>query len=256
MEAREIFAVVGGVLLAASGDVSAAVKPNHDGAFTVVVDARRPHIEVEAVFVLDAVGPVEHPGVLVFGPTGACGLGRDVAVLHGAAQAGPWLGLGGGHETRGAFGAGAEGDAFEGVDAVAGVAADFSGGGFDDVGFAGGGDGGAGGGAGVGRGRRLRSCFRVQVGDEVCGGGAGEDGCGLDQGTASELGHVIVPYFVVKTFSRLRVGTVARRRRECITSTDVGARLVSSATRRQVRRGPGRGGGVRGRGWRGGRWRA
>ncbi len=140
--AREIFAVVGGMLLAASGDVTAAVEPNHDGAFGVVVDGRRPHVEVEAVFVLDAVGPVEHPGVFVFGPAGARGLRRDVAVLHGAAQAGPWLGLGGRHETRGAFGAGAEGDAFEGVDAVAGVAADFAGGGFDDVGFVGGDDGG------------------------------------------------------------------------------------------------------------------
>src|SRR5690348_8817920 len=33
VEAREIFAVVGGVLLAATSDVAAAVKPNHDGAF-------------------------------------------------------------------------------------------------------------------------------------------------------------------------------------------------------------------------------
>src|SRR5580704_135932 len=158
--AGEIFAVVGGMLLAAAGDEATAVKPDHDGAFGVVVDGWRPHVEVEAVFVLNAVGPVEHPGVFVVGPAGARGLRRDVAVLHGAAQAGPWLGFGGSHETRGAFGAGAEGDAFEGVDAVAGVAADFAGGGFDDVGFTGGDDGGGGGRGGVWRGRlRLGTGF-------------------------------------------------------------------------------------------------
>ena len=241
--AREAFAVVGGMLLPVAGDESAAVKPDHDGTLCVVVDARRPDVEAKTVFVLDAVVPVKQPGVFVVGPAAARGLRRDPAVLHRAANAGPWLGLCGSHETRGAFGAGAVGNSLEGVNADVRVAADFAGGGFDDVGFVGGDDGGAFCRASVGR----RSCVYFFGGEEVRGGGAGEDRCGLDQGAASELGHVVVPFFAVRTFSRSRVGAEARWRGECITSTDVGARLVSSGLRRG-RRGPGRGGDVRGRG--------
>ena len=62
----------------------------------------------------------------------------------------------------------------------------------------------------------------VQIGEEICGGGAGEDGCGLDQGAASEFGHVIVPFcvfcgenvfsFAHRSWSRDASGNVSLRR--------------------------------------------
>ncbi len=188
--AREAFAVVRRMLLAVAGDEAAAVEPDHDGTFGVVVDGRRPDVEAEAVFVLDAVVPVEQPGVFVVGPAGARALRRNVAVLHGAADAGPRLGLCGRHETRGGFGAGAIRDAFEGVDAVVGVAADFAGGGLDDVGFVGGDDGGAFCGAGVGGcgWRGVSVCVCGESRKKIRCGGAGDQRCGLDQSAASEFG--------------------------------------------------------------------
>ena len=99
--------------------------------------------------------------------------------MHRAAQAGPLLRFWD-HETRGAFGAGAVGDPFESVNAVARVAADLAGGGFDDVGFAGGDDGGAFLMQGSGGACIWRFTLAVLVGEEICGGGAGEDRCGLN----------------------------------------------------------------------------
>ena len=132
---REVFTFVGLEFLARACGEAATVEPNHDRAFAIVVDGGSPDVDTETVFTWLAVVPFEHEGGLVAIPTGAYGLRRDFAVIERAANAGPRRRFGGRHETSRAGGSGGVGNAFEDVNAVVGVTADFSCGGFDDVGF-------------------------------------------------------------------------------------------------------------------------
>src|SRR5271168_3561328 len=121
--ACEIFAVVGSQLLTRTRNVATTVQPHHDRPFLVVVNARRPDIDPQAIFTGDAIVPTEHPGLLIVLPAMTFRLGTYAAVLHGAAFRGPRLRLARRHKAARATGIVAVRDALEGEDAIANVTA-------------------------------------------------------------------------------------------------------------------------------------
>jgi hypothetical protein len=108
------------------------VEPDHDGALLVVVDSGSPDVEAEAVLAGSAIVPGEHLGFFVVLPAVAVGLRAAAAVVHGATEAGPRFGFLRRHETGRAAGVVAVGNAFEGDDTVADIAANLAQIRFDD----------------------------------------------------------------------------------------------------------------------------
>ena len=79
--ARQIFAVECGDVVARSGFEPAAMQPDHNRAFLVVIDPRRPDIDTQAVFALKAVVPLEYKRFLVVLPAGSLVLRTNKSVL-------------------------------------------------------------------------------------------------------------------------------------------------------------------------------
>jgi hypothetical protein len=90
---REVLTVVGEEFLPRTRGKSTTVQPHHHGMLFVVVDTRRPEIDSQAVFSLDAVVPGKHESIFVVRPARTGPLRRHRAVLARTAHTTPPLRL-------------------------------------------------------------------------------------------------------------------------------------------------------------------
>jgi hypothetical protein len=119
--AREVGAVKRD-LTAGSVAISAAVQPNHDGAFAARAEAAGPDVQDQAVF----TGRLLTIAGRDFGDQGRGSLGAAMAEVECVSDAGPNLGGDRREKSARAVGGGAVGDAFEGVHLVGRDAANFA----------------------------------------------------------------------------------------------------------------------------------
>ena len=97
--AGQVRAVVADEFLARAFTKATPVQPNHYGAFLPVMDAAGPHIDPEAVLVVETIIPVHREGLVVGPPAGTGGRRRRGAERPAGTDVRPRVGIDGRRET-------------------------------------------------------------------------------------------------------------------------------------------------------------
>src|ERR1700677_4361575 len=106
--------------------------PYHDSSFAVVVNARSPNVDPQAVFARLPIVPLKQKGIFVMTPTLTWWLRADMLIIERTADTRPGLRLLRRHKPVLAGGRGAVRNSLEGVNSISGEAANFATLGLDD----------------------------------------------------------------------------------------------------------------------------